>query len=191
MRYTPTTLPGVFVLEPKVHHDHRGWFMEAFRQNMCLPGEDMFSCVQENHSFSQYGVIRGVHLQIGVHAQRKIVRVVSGNIWDIAVDLRLDSPHFGAFVAVELSAQNRKQLYIPSGFGHGFATLSAHAEVVYKCDSYYEQSAEIGVRYDDPSLAITWNIPHDKILVSQKDAGLLSLDDFRQALTRFSPPSGG
>jgi len=177
MTVTETKLKGCFILEPNVFEDDRGYFMESFNEerfNTTI--DESINFVQDNQSFSSYGVVRALHYQIGEHAQAKLVRVLSGTVLDVAVDIRKDSPTFGQHVAVELSAENKKQLFIPRGFAHGFATLSDTAEFFYKCDNYYNKSAEGGILYNDPTLAINWKVPTDKIQVSEKDRILPTLD---------------
>lgn len=135
--------------------------------------------VQDNQSFSCRGVIRALHYQTGKHAQAKLVRVLSGKVLDVAVDIRRDSPTFGQHVAIELSAENKKQLLIPRGFAHGFVALSETAEFFYKCDNYYNKASEGGIIYNDPTINIDWKVPSNEILVSEKDAILPTLDNAR------------
>ncbi|MGA8133255.1 MAG: dTDP-4-dehydrorhamnose 3,5-epimerase [Pseudomonas gingeri] len=156
MKATPTRLPGVLILEPKVFGDERGFFYESFnaRAFQDATGLDV-SFVQDNHSRSQQGVLRGLHYQLE-NTQGKLVRVIAGEVLDVAVDIRRSSPHFGQWVAVRLSAENNRQLWIPEGFAHGFVVLSESAEFLYKTTDYYTPSAERCIRWDDPSLAIDW-----------------------------------
>jgi dTDP-4-dehydrorhamnose 3,5-epimerase len=157
MDITPTALAGVLILEPKVFGDERGFFFESFnRQVFDAAVGGPVSFVQDNHSRSQQGVLRGLHYQLPPHAQGKLVRVVSGVIYDVAVDLREDSPTFGRWIGVELSSTNHRQLWIPRGYAHGFLVLSDSAEVLYKTDDYYAPDAEAAIRWDDPTLAIDW-----------------------------------
>lgn len=135
--------------------------------------------IQDNQSFSSRGVIRALHYQIGEFAQAKLVRVLSGTVLDVAVDIRSNSPTFGQHVAIELSAENKKQLFIPRGFAHGFVTLSETAEFFYKCDNYYNKASEGGIIYNDPSINIDWKVPADEVLVSEKDLILPTLDKAR------------
>lgn len=170
MKITPTALEGVVVLEPNVFPDERGYFFESFSQRAF--GEKVCGTVfvQDNESGSSYGVVRGLHYQLPPSAQAKLVRVVRGEILDVAVDVRLGSPTFGRHVAVRLSGDNKRQLFIPHGFAHGFSVLSAEGAVVqYKCDGYYDPSREASVAFDDPSLGIDWLVPAEKIIVSEKD----------------------
>lgn len=170
MRYTETKLKGCFILEPTVFEDERGYFFESFNETKLtaiLGYAPHF--VQDNQSKSQFGVVRGLHLQAGEHAQAKLVRVVEGKVLDVAVDVRPGSPTFGQYVAVELSAENKQQMYIPRGFLHGFSVLSEHAVFFYKCDNNYHKESEEGINPLDPELAIDWQIPAGQMILSQKD----------------------
>ena len=174
----PTGLAGVIIFEPKIFRDERGCFFESFNAADFEAATGIRTrFVQDNESVSRYGVVRGLHYQRAPHAQSKIVRVVSGRILDIAVDLRQGSPTFGRHVAVELSADNRRQLFIPRGFAHGFATLSPQAVVQYKCDAPYTPSAEGGVAWNDPTLGIRWPRPAEDLVLSAKFAERPALDD--------------
>ncbi|UBZ11060.1 dTDP-4-dehydrorhamnose 3,5-epimerase [Leeuwenhoekiella palythoae] len=170
MQATETALKGCYIIEPRVFKDDRGYFFESFNQKAFeeLIGQNV-NFVQDNQSFSQYGVIRGIHFQQGEHAQAKLVRVLAGEVLDVAVDLREDSETYGQHVAVKLTAANHKQLFVPRGFGHGFAVLSKTAVFAYKCDNYYHKASEGGIVYNDPRLAIEWGIPEGKVEVSDKD----------------------
>ena len=170
MQAQETALKGCFILEPRVFKDDRGYFFESFNKQTFdeLVGQNVHF-VQDNQSFSQYGVIRGIHFQKGAHAQAKLVRVLEGEVLDVAVDLREGSPTYGQHVAVRLNAENNRQLFVPRGFGHGFSVLSETAVFAYKCDNYYQKASEGGIVYNDPTLAIDWGIPEEKIQVSEKD----------------------
>ncbi|MEE3243036.1 MAG: dTDP-4-dehydrorhamnose 3,5-epimerase [Bacteroidota bacterium] len=170
MQATETALKGCYIIEPRVFKDDRGYFFESFNQKAFeeLIGQNVHF-VQDNQSFSQYGVIRGIHFQKGAHAQAKLVRVLEGEVLDVAVDLREGSPTYGQHVAVRLNAENNRQLFVPRGFGHGFSVLSETAVFAYKCDNYYHKASEGGIVYNDPTLAIDWGIPEEKIQVSEKD----------------------
>ncbi len=159
MKVSETKLKGCFILEPQVFGDHRGWFMETYsKKTMESFGLD-YEFVQDNHSFSnQKGVVRGVHLQNAPYAQAKLVRCTKGTILDVAVDLRKDSKTYKQWISVELSAENKKQLMIPRGFGHGFVTLSDDVEVQYKADNYYNQPSDRSIRYNDPEFGIDWGV---------------------------------
>jgi dTDP-4-dehydrorhamnose 3,5-epimerase len=169
MKATPTAIPDVLILEPKVFGDERGFFMETFNQRAfdAAVGRHV-DFVQDNHSRSTRGVLRGLHYQLPPHAQGKLVRSVRGAIHDIAVDLRRSSSTFGRWVAVELSADNHRQLWIPPGFAHGFAVLGDSADVIYKTSGYYAAAAERCIRWNDPTLAIAWPVP-GPVLLSPKD----------------------
>lgn len=170
MQIEETKLNGCFLVMPDVHKDGRGYFMETYRQSWTEAlGEFTGYFVQDNQSFSHYGTIRGLHFQRGEHAQAKWVRVLSGEILDVAVDLRSESPTYGHHISVVLSAENNHQLWIPKGFAHGFSVLSETAIVCYKCDAYYNKSAEMGIHPLDKTLNIDWQIPTDKQRISEKD----------------------
>ena len=170
MNITETKLKGCFIVEPKVFGDKRGYFFESFNTKQfegVLNAKVNF--VQDNQSFSSYGVLRGLHLQKGNNAQAKLVRVLLGKVLDVAVDLRKGSPTYGQHVAIELSAENKKQLFIPRGFAHGFIVLSKTAEFFYKVDNNYAPQSEGGLLFNDPELGIDWQVDEDKILVAEKD----------------------
>lgn len=169
MKAIKTEIEGLIILEPTVHGDNRGYFMEAFSDKVfrTLVGDVDF--VQENESKSKYGVVRGLHFQEEPFAQAKLVRAVSGVIWDIAVDIRKGSPTFGKYVAIELSEDNKRQLFIPRGFAHGFSVLSEEAIFQYKCDNYYNPESEGAILWNDAELDIDWRIPEQDFIVSDKD----------------------
>lgn len=169
MPFTETPIQGLLIYEPVIFEDNRGYFFEAFNEKIFLRESISKPFVQDNQSHSVYGVIRGLHYQLDPHAQSKLVRVLSGRILDVAVDIRKGSPTYGKHLSIELSAENKKQLYIPAGFAHGFSVLSETADVLYKCDSFYHKESEGGIRYNDPVLQIDWKIPRGKELVSEKD----------------------
>jgi len=177
MPLVKTDFPGLFVFEPIVFEDSRGYFFESYNEKIFQQQGINLRFVQDNQSSSGYGVIRGLHYQLNPHAQAKLVRVLSGTILDLAIDLRKNSPGYGRSFSVELSAENKKQLCIPPGFAHGFSVLSERAEVFYKCDQFYNKQSETGIRYNDPSLSIDWRIPREKITVSEKDLQLPLLAD--------------
>lgn len=180
MNVTKTKLKGCFIIEPKIFEDERGYFFESFNAEKFkeISGVDI-DFVQDNQSFSKKGVVRAIHYQIGHYAQAKLVRVISGRVLDIAVDLQKNSSTFGQYVAVELSSENKKQLFIPRGFGHGFITLSDTAEFFYKCDNYYNKEAEGGIIYNDPEINIDWVLGPEEIVLSEKDAQLPLLKNAR------------
>ena len=170
MKIRQTGISGLIVIEPDVFGDSRGYFMESFscRKFMELTGIDV-DFVQDNESKSSYGVLRGLHFQRPPHAQSKLVRVVSGRVLDVAVDLREGSATYGKHYAIELSGENHLQMFIPKGFAHGFAVLSDEAVFQYKCDEYYAPESEGGVAWDDSDLAIDWQIPLEDVRLSEKD----------------------
>lgn len=169
MNIIETEIKGLYVIEPKVFGDSRGYFFESFSKKEFDEKIGPVEFVQDNESKSCYGVVRGLHLQKPPHAQAKLVRVVKGKVLDVAVDLRKDSPTYGKHVAVELSEDNKRQMFIPKGFAHGFSVLSEEAVFQYKCDDYYAPETEAAVIWNDPDLAIDWMIPEDRIILSEKD----------------------
>ena len=171
MKVSPTELPGVLVIEPKVFGDARGFFFESFNQQLfdAAVGEPV-RFVQDNHSRSARGVLRGLHLQMPPHAQGKLVRVTSGRVFDVAADVRPGSVTYGRWVGVELSGENHRQMWVPPGLAHGFLVLSEHADFLYKTTDYYAPAAERSVRWDDPTLAIAWPSLGTAPTLSAKDA---------------------
>ena len=172
MPFTPTDFPGLIVIEPVVFEDSRGYFFESYNEQFYRENNIDDCFIQDNQSRSAYGVIRGLHYQLQPHAQTKLIRVLSGTIVDIVLDLRVGSPVYGKTFSIELSAENKKQLLIPKGFAHGFSVISEYTEVMYKCDAYYNKDSERGIVYNDPQLAINWKIPENKTIVSDKDKQL-------------------
>ncbi|MEO6731247.1 MAG: dTDP-4-dehydrorhamnose 3,5-epimerase [Ferruginibacter sp.] len=169
MPFIKTAFPGLLVFEPKVFEDSRGYFFESYNEKtFSAEGVDI-KFIQDNQAKSTYGVIRGLHFQLAPYAQTKLIRVLSGNILDVVVDIRKGSPTHGQVYALELSAENKKQLLVPKGFAHGYSVLSETSEVLYKCDEFYNKQSEGGLLYNDPTLAIDWQIPADKAVVSDKD----------------------
>lgn len=173
MTIEETKLEGCFIIHPQILEDERGYFFEQFNQAKfeSLTGVNGHF-VQDNQSFSKFGTIRGLHFQKGSNAQAKLVSVLQGEVLDVAVDLRQNSPNYGEWIALKLNATNKYQLYIPRGFAHGFSVLSETAIFTYKCDNYYCKQAEGGIRFDDPSLALDWMLPQDQICLSEKDLAL-------------------
>jgi dTDP-4-dehydrorhamnose 3,5-epimerase len=170
MRIVTTELPGVLILEPQVFDDQRGFFLESYnRERFNEAVGSTVDFVQDNHSRSTRGVLRGLHYQLAPHAQGKLVRVVTGTVFDVAVDMRRSSPHFGRHVGVELSAESRRQLWIPPGFAHGFLVTSDVADFLYKTTTYYAPGFEGAVHWKDPSLAIKWPLAGLEVIVSAKD----------------------
>jgi len=169
MNFFPTEIPDVIVVRPQIYEDGRGFFMETYQKQKFQQTGIEYEFVQDNHSSSREGALRGLHYQI-THPQGKLVRVVIGKIFDVAVDLRKNSPYFGNWVGVVLSDENKKQLWIPPGFGHGFFCLSDRADVIYKATDYYDKQGERCIRWDDPDLAIDWPIPEEtEPIISKKD----------------------
>ena len=179
MNIIETDIKGLYVIEPKVFGDSRGYFFETFSQREFEKVIGPVNFVQDNESKSCYGVVRGLHFQKGTNAQAKLVRAVKGKVLDVAVDLREGSPTYGKHFAVELSEDNHRQMFIPKGFAHGFSVLSDEAVFQYKCDAYYAPESEGAVAWDDPDLAIDWRIPADKVLLSAKDSCHPKLKDIR------------
>ena len=169
MNIIETALPGVLIIEPKVFGDARGYFFESWNQAAYEAAGITHTWVQDNESKSCHGVLRGLHYQAAPYTQAKIVRAFTGTVLDVVVDIRKGSPTYGKHVAVELSAENKRQLYIPRGFAHGFVVLSDEAIFSYKCDNVYMPSAERGIIFNDPDLAIDWRIDAGKMLLSEKD----------------------
>jgi dTDP-4-dehydrorhamnose 3,5-epimerase len=177
MPFVKTDFPGLLVFEPKVFEDSRGYFFESYNANTFAADGITIKFVQDNQAQSSYGVIRGLHYQLNPHSQTKLIRALSGNIVDVAVDLRKGSPSFGKAFVIELSAANKKQLLIPQGFAHGYSVISETAEVFYKCDDFYHKECEGGVMYNDPALQIDWQVPADKAITSEKDLNYPLLQD--------------
>lgn len=169
VKVTSTSIEGVVILEPEVFSDERGYFFESFSQREFEEKVCKTQFVQDNESRSVYGVLRGLHFQWPPHAQAKLVRVVKGRVLDIALDIRKGSPTFGRHIATELSDENRRQLFIPRGFAHGFAVLSDEVIFQYKCDNYYVREAEGGILWNDPALGIDWQLPETDVVLSEKD----------------------
>lgn len=172
MNIRETGFEGLLIIEPKVFGDARGYFMESYRMSILEELGLVYHFVQDNQSSSTYGVIRGLHYQREPHAQTKLVRVVKGSIYDVAVDIRPHSPTYGQWFGLEINDENHLQLLIPQGFAHGFSVLTEQATVFYKCDAYYHAESEGGIRFDDPELQIDWKIPVNSAVISEKDRGL-------------------
>ena len=178
MRAKETELKGCYLLYPDLFKDNRGFFFESFNQekfNQAIGQNIMF--VQDNESFSTHGVLRGLHFQKGDWSQAKLVRVVKGSVWDVVVDIRQNSPTFGEHFGIEISEENKMQLFIPRGFAHGFVVLSESASFIYKCDNYYNKESERGIIYDDPTLNIDWKLEKSKLIISEKDLVLPKLQN--------------
>lgn len=177
MKIINTAIEGVYVIEPQVFEDNRGYFFESYNKQKMDEAGLKYNFVQDNQSMSQYGTIRGIHFQKGEFAQAKLVRVLEGTVLDVAVDLRKGSKTFGKYVAVELSAENKRQLMIPRGFGHGFSVLSETAVFTYKCDNVYNKESEGGIRFDDPDIHVDWKIKPEEAILSEKDKNAPFLKD--------------
>jgi dTDP-4-dehydrorhamnose 3,5-epimerase len=169
MKLIETNINGVFIIEPKVFEDARGYFFESWSEAKLAEAGINCRFVQDNESKSSYGVLRGLHYQAAPYTQAKLVRVIQGSVLDVAVDIRKNSPTYGKYVAVELSGENKRQLFIPRGFAHGFAVLRDEAIFAYKCDNIYMPSAERGIAFNDPDLNIDWRINPEKLNPSAKD----------------------
>ena len=177
MQCVPTDIPDVIIIEPRVFGDERGYFMESFRRDLFarqVPGVEF---IQDNESLSTRGVLRGLHYQLPPFAQAKLVRAVTGRVLDVAVDIRRESPTFGRYVGVELSGQNKRQLFIPRGFAHGFVVLSEQAVFQYKVDNWYSPEQERGIAFDDPDLGIDWGLPGEELILSNQDRANQRLHD--------------
>jgi len=179
MKIISTEFRGLYVLEPTVFEDHRGYFMESYNHKLLQKNSIDYQFVQDNQSKSTYGVLRGLHFQNPPHAQTKLIRAISGTILDVVVDIRKSSPTYGKHFSIVLSAENRKQLLVPKGFAHGFSVLSETAEILYKCDAFYNKASEGGLRFDDPSFNIDWKVPHANVLLSEKDKVYNSFATFK------------
>lgn len=176
MNYISTKIEGVWIIEPKVFKDARGYFFEAFKKEEFESHVGPVQFIQDNESKSTYGVLRGLHYQKGEHSQAKLVRVIQGKVLDIAVDIRQSSPTFGQHVAVELSEENKRQLFIPRGFAHGFLVLSDEAIFTYKVDNLYAPQFESSILFNDPTLNIQWPIEKERIIMSEKDKAAALID---------------
>lgn len=182
MPFIKTDFPDLLIFEPKLFEDSRGYFFESYNQNICRSEGVHIDFVQDNQAQSSYGVIRGLHYQLDPYAQTKFIRVLSGAILDVVVDLRQGSPCYGKSYSIELSAANKLQLLVPQGFAHGYSVLTATCEVFYKCDQFYNKESEGGIAYNDPMLAIDWKIPVAKQIISEKD---LHHPSFENCLNNF------
>lgn len=169
MKYTETEIKGVWIIEPKIYCDARGYFVETFKEEEFIQNVGNVHFVQDNESKSSFGVLRGLHYQKGEYSQAKLVRVIKGRVLDVAVDMRRSSPTFGKYVAVELTEENKLQFFIPRGFAHGFIVLSDEAIFAYKVDNIYAPQAEASIQYNDESLDINWILDKEQIVLSEKD----------------------
>lgn len=188
MNIIETKIKGLLIIEPRVFGDDRGWFMESFNQQnfekeLIDRGLDIPHFVQDNHSCSQKGVLRGLHYQLDPYAQGKLVRVVQGRAWDVAVDIREGSPTFGQWVGLELTGDNRKQFWIPEGFAHGFVALEDNTHFLYKTTNYYNKESEGAIIWNDPDLAIDWKLDQiETLIVSEKDSNSLLFKDINKRI---------
>ena len=177
MNYIQTEIEGVWIIEPKVFNDARGYFMEAFKEGEFRANIGNVHFVQDNESKSSFGVLRGLHYQKGEYSQAKLVRVIKGKVLDVAGDLRQSSPTFGKYVSVELSEENKRQFFIPRGFAHGFLVLSEEAIFTYKVDNGYAPQAEASIRFNDETVGIDWPVAESQLLLSEKDGHAVSFKD--------------
>ncbi len=177
-----TGIEGVLIIEPRIFRDQRGYFFEAYNRKEFEEKVGAVDFVQDNESESSYGVVRGLHFQKGPHAQAKLVRVLSGTVLDVAVDIRPGSPTFGKHVAVELSGENHRQFFLPRGMAHGFSVLSEKAVFQYKCDNFYSKESEGAIAWDDPALGIDWRIPVEDVILSEKDSHHPRLSELGQEI---------
>ena len=178
MEFIKTKIDGVVIMEPRIFKDARGYFFESFRAEEFEEKVCRTTFIQDNESLSSYGVVRGLHFQKPPFSQSKLIRVIKGAIMDVAVDLRKHSPTYGQYVSVELSEENHRQLFIPRGFAHGFSVLSEEVILQYKCDNYYAPQSEGGIAWNDPDLNIDWQVPADKVILSEKDTKHPLLKDY-------------
>lgn len=182
MEIIKTEIPDLLIIQPKIFEDERGYFFESYNEKEFLKHNLNLNFIQDNESKSSYGVIRGLHYQLAPYSQTKLVRVIEGRVFDVAVDLREGSPTYGKWRGIELSAENKVQFLVPRGFAHGFSVLSETATFVYKCDNLYNPEAERGLNFNDPSLNIDWRINPEHAIVSQKDK---VLPNFNEAEKNF------
>jgi dTDP-4-dehydrorhamnose 3,5-epimerase len=181
MNFIPTKLQGCYILEPKIFNDDRGYFIESFNKNTFQNGINQeINFVQDNQSFSTKGVLRGLHYQTGQHAQAKLVRVLQGEVLDVAVDIRPESSTYGEYVSILLTGENQTQFFVPRGFAHGFLVLSETATFFYKCDNFYNKESEGGLIYNDPSINIDWQFPLENLIISEKDLILPTLKNIKK-----------
>ncbi|MCH2033321.1 MAG: dTDP-4-dehydrorhamnose 3,5-epimerase [Tenacibaculum sp.] len=183
MNFTKTEIPEVIIIEPKVFGDNRGYFLESYNQKEFESNIGTVNFIQDNESKSVKGVLRGLHFQSPPFAQAKLVRCIEGKVLDVAVDIREGSPTYGKHVAVELSSDNKRQLFVPRGFAHGFVVLSDEAIFSYKVDNYYSPNHDSGIKWDDSDLNINWNIDVSDVNLSEKDKDLIAFKDFKSPFT--------
>lgn len=181
MNFIPTPIKGLIICEPKVWGDDRGYFYEAYNENVFNEGGIIAKFVQDNQAFSTQGILRGLHYQVGEFAQAKLVRVLQGEVLDVVVDIRKGSATYGQSFSVRLSGENKRQLFIPRGFAHGYVVLSETAEFAYKCDNFYSKAHEGGLRYNDPALKIDWQFDLAKVQVAERDATFPDIGEHRES----------
>jgi len=177
MPFIKTNFEGLYIFEPKVFEDSRGYFYESYNENLSKAQSIDVRFVQDNQAKSSYGVVRGLHYQLMPHAQTKLIRVLSGSILDVVVDIRKGSPTYGKVFSIELNAEAKLQLLVPKGFAHGYSVLSETAEVFYKCDTFWHKESEGGISINDPALNIDWKIPKEKMIISDKDLNYPGITD--------------
>lgn len=177
MNIIKTPIDGLLIIEPKIFGDERGYFYESYQEKRYKENGIDADFIQDNEAFSNYGVVRGLHFQKGEHAQAKLVRVIEGKVFDVAVDLRENSSTYGKWFGIELSGENKKQFFVPRGFAHGYSVISDKALFAYKCDNDYNPASEGGINLNDSELGIDWQIPIDKQIISEKDKILPSIKD--------------
>jgi dTDP-4-dehydrorhamnose 3,5-epimerase len=182
MPFTTTPFPGLLIFEPKIFGDERGYFFESYNEKIFSAEGLQMKFIQDNQASSTFGVIRGLHYQLNPYSQTKLIRVLSGVILDAVVDVRKNSPTYGEAYTIELSSENKKQLLVPKGFAHGYSVLSETAEVLYKCDAFYNKESEGGIAWNDPALKIDWRVPESSAKVSEKD---LHNPLFRDSVNNF------
>lgn len=182
MNLQKTFIKDLLILEPKIFYDERGYFCETYNFDVLKENNINVNFVQDNESCSSYAVLRGLHFQAKQYAQAKLVRVVLGNILDVAVDIRRDSESFGKYFAIEISAENKKQLFIPRGFAHGFIVLSRQAIVNYKCDNYYNRDSCMGINYQDKTLNIDWKLKNTEFIINERDKNFPNLEQIKNLL---------
>ena len=177
-------IPGIFIIEPKVFEDKRGYFYESYNERIFQEKTGVkTNFVQDNQSKSTYGVLRGLHFQNNPYAQSKFIRVLSGEIFDVVVDIRKGSPTFGNNFSLVLSGENKTQIFVPAGFAHGFLVISETAVIHYKTDNFYHPESESGIKFNDPAIGINWPIPENEIILSEKDANLKTLEQIDYKFT--------
>lgn len=185
MKVIPTEIKDLVIIEPHVIKDDRGYFFESYNSKSFSAKYKKVNFVQDNEAKSSYGVLRGLHYQVGEYSQAKLVRIIEGRVLDVAVDIRKGSPTYGKWFSVELSAENKRQLFVPRGFAHGYVVLSSTAIFSYKCDNFYYNEHEAGLAFDDRTIDIDWKIPNSKLILSEKDKSHPSFKNIRPSEVRY------